>query len=99
MRSPAPAAARAAGAAADAERAAAHHLEELRAPAELGDEAVDLGLARRELDDEAVGRGIEHAAAAAHHVAAHGIGMRGIDLEPQQHQLALEVRSEEHTSE
>src|SRR5437764_112662 len=84
------------GTAADAERAAAHHLEELRAPAELGDEAVDFGLARSELDDEAVGRRIEHAPAAAYHVPTHGIGVRGIDLEPQQHELALEMLAARH---
>src|SRR5215469_12410854 len=84
------------GAAADAESAAAHHLQELRAKAELGHEAVDFGLARRQLDDEALDGRVEHAAAAAHHLSAHGVGVCGVDAQLQQHEFPLQMLAAGH---
>src|SRR5579872_667731 len=80
----------------DPQRAAAHDLEKLRPPREIGREAVDLRLARGELHDEAVGRRIEHAATGAYDIAADGIGVRWPDPQLQQDELPLEMLARRH---
>src|ERR1700688_5050121 len=66
---------------ADAERAAAHHLEQLGMRRQLAHETVDFGLAAQQLDDEALARGVEHAAAGAGDVTTHRVAARRIDAQ------------------
>src|SRR2546430_6916680 len=65
--------------------------EQLRALAEIGDERVDLCLARGQLYDEAIHRRVQHPSAGPDDIAADCVGALGPHLQLQ--------RSEEHTSE
>jgi len=63
---------------------------------QIGHEGVDLSLARSQLDDEPLDRGVEHAPAAAHDLPAHRVGLSGRDAQLEQHQLALQVLAARH---
>src|SRR5262249_24944213 len=50
-----------------------------------------VGLARGQLDDEAIGRGIEHASARAYDITSHDVRLLVTNLQFEQHELALEM--------